>query len=297
MCNNILTKCITGIIIMVMIIGSGIFSGCQKENDSKRKNISEETLKQQKGYLVSDDIIADLSTQTGIDIEQLSQQPYIADIVSAFLPDWQILLSQPVLSQSAINEIGELVENIKMAEETGNDAQVFALFEQFSVIMNNNGGFYHNNETFGLQNHSYNGHIYNLPVNYMNVLHSESVLLWESICNDYTSVQNMDLSVQREILEKAILLELERRDLPMPGLMSGQALADCLSSAGVNLTAALTAATVSYMLGLISCAPIAFPPLLGACMIFYTGLYAVAVVSAYSTYKTSVENCQLKYGS
>jgi hypothetical protein len=47
MCHNILTKRITGIIIMVMIIGTGIFSGCQKENSAVQKTTEEKFHKEQ----------------------------------------------------------------------------------------------------------------------------------------------------------------------------------------------------------------------------------------------------------
>ena len=85
---------------------------------------------------------------------------------------------------------------------------------------------------------------------------------------------------------------LEFRSIGKP--LGTTPLEDCLSSAGYWLVGEITFASASYTYALVGCAAttIGYP----ICAGIATAAYGIAVGLAYRGYKTSVENCNLKYG-
>jgi hypothetical protein len=275
----------------VVIVGGAIFHACKKED---KVFVNNDVNKVQKCILVEYEEIDNLIEQTGININDLSNASYINDVASAIWTDMETLMTKEPLSIESLNEMQNLTVQLNFANDAGDYNGILSFSMQFSEIVNNNIGFFHNNNMYDLQDFEYNGQIYSLPIQYMEDMQEQAISLWEGINADYSNFENLNSDLQIEVISIALLLNLETRyDLPLEPTQ----LETCTRSAGISLTVALTAATAVYTAGLAGCSAYVHPVAIGGCMLYVTGVYGYACYSAYDTYATKVENCQLKYGN
>jgi hypothetical protein len=231
--------------------------------------------------------------KTGININELSEKQYIVETVSTLWENMEMAKNKQPMPEAELNDMRNLIERIEYANAKGVYNEVFALTMNFSQIVDKNGGFFHNNKQYSLEDYEYDGQKYLLPVRYMDDMQQQAISLLDNINKDYPVFNKLPSDLQVEVLSSAFLINLEKRyDRPYQNPLQ-----TCIQDAGLACTAALTLATVSYTISLANCSAYVIPWAIGACLIVNTVIYAAACYSAYDTYNTKVENCNFRYGN